>query len=115
MDKQKQINEMASDMDYACVKHDLWPDDAKEIAKVLAALGYRKITEGAVVVSRAEYNDLKGLEKHFDDYLIKEIIETRKETAEKCYYGLASRYYDKEMLEIFRDYIAKEFGVTIKE
>lgn len=41
-DKEKQIREMASDMDYACTKHDLWLEDAKEIAKVLYALGYRK-------------------------------------------------------------------------
>ena len=44
-DKEKQIKEMASDMDYGCTKHDLWPDDAKEIAKALYLLGYRKIPE----------------------------------------------------------------------
>lgn len=44
--------------------------------------GYRLISENEVVVSRAEYNDLKGLEKHFDDYLIKEIVATRKEMVE---------------------------------
>lgn len=54
-----------------------------EVCTELYNAGYRKIPEGEVVVSRAEYNDLKGLEKHFDDYLIKEIMGTRKETAEK--------------------------------
>ena len=34
-DNEKQIDEMASDMDYACTKRDLYPDDAKEIAKRL--------------------------------------------------------------------------------
>ena len=34
MDKQM-IEEMASDMDYGCIKRDLYPDDAKEIAKAL--------------------------------------------------------------------------------
>lgn len=42
IDKDKIIRTMANDMDYACTKHDLWPEDAKEIAKVLHTLGYRK-------------------------------------------------------------------------
>ena len=43
MDRQERIRELASDMDYGCTKRDLYPDDAKEIAKVLDILGYRKI------------------------------------------------------------------------
>ena len=35
MDKEKQIEEMARDMDYGCTKRDLYPSDAKEIAKAL--------------------------------------------------------------------------------
>ena len=49
------IEEMASDMNYGCVKHDLWSDDAKEIAKALVILGYRKIPEGSVVLDRQEH------------------------------------------------------------
>lgn len=43
MDKEERIRELASDMDYGCTKRDLYPDDAKEIAKALDVLGYRKI------------------------------------------------------------------------
>lgn len=42
MKGKEMIEEMASDMNYGCVKHDLWPDDAKEIAKALFILDYRK-------------------------------------------------------------------------
>ena len=57
-DKEKQIEEMASDMDYSCTKRDLYPDDAKEIAKVLYLLGYRKLPEDSVVLSREGYEKL---------------------------------------------------------
>lgn len=59
----------------------------EEVVELVACDFYennvRKLTEDSVVISKSEYNDLKGLEKHFDDYLIKEIKETRKETVEK--------------------------------
>lgn len=70
--------------------------------------GYRKIPENAVVVSRAEYNDLKGLEKHFDDYLIKEIVETRKETAEKFALKLADYFVEHCGGKLF-------IGLTLQE
>ena len=47
-DKDKLIREMASDMDYACTKHDLWPEDAEEIAKILSTLGYRKCSNDCI-------------------------------------------------------------------
>lgn len=47
-DKEKQIREMVSDMGYACIKHDLWPEDAKEIARVLRTLGYRKCSDDCI-------------------------------------------------------------------
>lgn len=87
MDKQKQIEEMAKTY---CQNGFKCGDNCQtngcrvyEVCTELYNAGYRKISENVVVISRAEYNDLKGLEKHFDDYLIKEIVETRKETAEK--------------------------------
>lgn len=89
MDKQKQIEEMAKVISvncgecYTCKYRGAINCVDFLSAEELYNAGYRKIPEGAVVVSRAEYNDLKGLEKHFDDYLIKEIVATRKETAEK--------------------------------
>ena len=43
MNKEERIRRLASDMDYGCTKRDLYPDDAKEIAKALDILGYRKI------------------------------------------------------------------------
>lgn len=43
MNKEERIRELALDMDYGCTKRDLYPDDAKEIAKALDILGYRKI------------------------------------------------------------------------
>lgn len=54
IDKEKQIREMASDMDYACTKHDLWPEDAKEIARVLHTLGYYKCPNDYVREVRKE-------------------------------------------------------------
>ena len=43
MNKEERIRELALDMDYGCTKRDLYPDDAKEIAKALDILGYRKV------------------------------------------------------------------------
>ena len=43
MEKEERIKALASDMDYGCTRRDLYPDDAKEIAKTLDILGYRKI------------------------------------------------------------------------
>lgn len=57
-EKAHKIKELASDMDYACTKHDLWPEDAKEIAKVLDALGYKKIKEDEIVIKKSEYENL---------------------------------------------------------
>ncbi|MBE5764019.1 MAG: hypothetical protein E7339_00255 [Clostridiales bacterium] len=79
-------------------------------AKTLYNAGYRKIPEGSVVLSKEEYNDLKGLEKHFDDYLIKEIKETRKETTKEIL---------REVSKVCADYqwfknLCKQFGVEVK-
>ena len=53
----EQIAEMASDMDYACTKRDLYPSDAKEIAKVLFLLGYRRLFKDGVMLSREELEE----------------------------------------------------------
>jgi hypothetical protein len=39
------IQDMADDMNFASVEHDLWPDDAREIAKTLIILGYGKLPD----------------------------------------------------------------------
>lgn len=57
----KEIEEMASDMDYGCTKRDLYPSDAKEIAKALYLLSYRKLPKNSVVLSREEYEKLRSL------------------------------------------------------
>lgn len=82
----KQIKEMASDMDYACTKRDLFPSDAKEIAKALIILGYQKIDKDKdVVLSKEKYELLvecssyEGVMKALKN----EYIKGRKETAEK--------------------------------
>lgn len=59
MTKKEQIEEMASDMGYGCTKRDLYPSDAKEIAKALYLLGYRKLDKDSVVISKEEYDTLK--------------------------------------------------------
>ena len=68
MENKKMINEMASDMDYGCVKHDLWPEDAKEIAKALTILGYQKVGEDEVIISKEEYGRLHSIEIAFEEF-----------------------------------------------
>ena len=80
--KQEQIDEMAGDMDYGCTKRALYPDDAKEIAKALYLLGYRKLQEDSVVLSREEYIDLsRTYVKEQKAQAVKEFVEELKEKA----------------------------------
>ena len=70
MNKQQQIEEMASDMDYSCTKRDLYPDDAKEIAKVLYLLGYRKASGSEAELQELNikyYNEAKDLRRQLAD------------------------------------------------
>lgn len=76
------IEEMASDMNYGCVKHDLYPDDAKEIARALVILGYRRITEDSVVLTREEYDEFLR-QGAMIDFLKECNKEARKETAKE--------------------------------
>ena len=89
MDKQKQIEEMAKCK--SCYERfgKCYVKDRANCTDWTRAVsqyeqGCRLILENAVVVSRAEYNDL-------NDYLIKEIVATRKETAEKFATKLENR------------------------
>ena len=144
MDQKKQIEEMVTNLLAAYngarqFEGTLMLDTIFDMAKYLVNKYQPKIPEHMIVISRDNYNRLTKDEedidkfcrsigylrqdngntvvtfKEFQDYVELQIDKASKETAEKCYYGLASRYYDKEMLEIFRDYIVKEFGITIKE
>ena len=135
----KEIEEMASDMDYGCTKRDLYPDDAKEIAKALYLLGYQKINKDKqVVLTREEYERLKlelAIEKKRADesYTQKEvekIIASKeriksKETAEKIlnelldfvngwFEGVENNDFCVEFNRISKDF-AKQYGVKIKE
>lgn len=108
MTKQEQINEMASDMDYGCIKRDLYPDDAKEIAKALYLLGYRKLDDHAIMVLRKA----EGIENRI-----------RKETAEKIYLQAKTIVGATKHIVQGREYlhldvlkeIIKSLGVEIKE
>lgn len=110
---EKQITEMASDMDYACIKHDLWPDDAKEIAKVLINLGYQKVSEDSIVISKQEF-DLLNVPpdcEWCEGFL-------SRQTAEKILNDLWKERNAIGQLMIFEEHLkekAKEFGVEIKE
>ena len=135
----KQVEEMASDMDYGCTKRDLYPDDAKEIAKALYLLGYQKIDKDKqVVLTREEYERLKlelAIEKKRADesYTQKEVEEIiaskerikSKETAEKIlnelldfvngwFEGVENNDFCVEFNRISKDF-AKQYGVKIKE
>ena len=100
----KQIAEMARDMDYGCVKRDLYPDDAKEIAKALYLLGYRKIHDGAVVLTREEYEAYTFIKhKYGNQDAIKwsDLVDGLYEFA---------RVFSKETAEKFAEMVLIEYG-----
>jgi phage pi2 protein 07 len=135
-DKEKQIEEMEYDISYIDsngyyydedgYKQDAYADTQK-IAESLVDKGWVKLPKDRVVLSKEEFEKLKGrAEEVFNEMtermkaevkIAKKmgIVKGSKETAEKIYYGIAWRYYDKEMLDILREYLAKEFNVEIKE
>lgn len=101
-EKEKIIEEMASDMNYGCVKHDLWPSDAKEIAKALYILGYRKITE-PIKLTTIGYGKENGC--YYAD-----IIATGQELAQRIYFQAS--YFEREEI---RKETAKEIFETLYE
>ena len=114
---QKQINEMASDMDYGCVKHDLWPEDAKEIAKALIILGYQKVSTDDIVISKQEYELLKVQpDCDFCEGFLRK--QTEQLAAEKILNDLWKKRNAIGQLMILEEHLkekAKELGVEIKE
>ena len=123
MTDQEQIDEMASDMDYGCTKRDLYPDDAKEIAKALYLLGYRKLPKDSVVLSREEYKRITTelVTEQRATEIAKEYFEKiRKETAEKILQPLYNACKEDTYGQVVVDFailenLAKQFGVEIKE
>lgn len=113
MNKEQQIEEMASDMDYGSIKKDLYPDDAKEIAKALYLLGYRKVSD-----SEAELQDLniaKDLRRQLAD-----IEAENKRLSAKLGQILLSIDTVKEMnamcdIDDHRKQAVKEFADELKE
>ena len=82
-DKEKQIEEMASDMDYACTKRDLYPSDAKEIAKALYLLDYRKLPKNSVVLSTEEWKQIKNSLYYSKEEPEKKLQRERKKTVKE--------------------------------
>ena len=104
MDKQKQIEEMAKVLEskhlsmctwdsYNDDFNDNYPNECKKVATALYDAGYRKIPEGAVVLTREEYDELqKGIKTYNytaminarDTYRWEQgYVQGCKETAEK--------------------------------
>lgn len=108
MDKQM-IEEMARDMDYGCVKRDLYPDDAKEIAKALYLLGYRKIPEGAVVLTMEEFQGYRETQQH----VFEDLQRTRKEMAKEIYEWLIENICESEFAVIMT-YFRERYGVEVE-
>lgn len=66
---EKKIKEMASDMDYGCIKHGLWPEDAMEkIEKALTILGYQKVGEDKVILTKDEFRSMIKTDKEAEEY-----------------------------------------------
>ena len=100
--REAQVKEMTSDMDYGCTKHDLWPEDAREIARVLTTLGYRKLGENEMIITKKEYEDYQDLLKNFDNYLFEYrkfaagcIKDSRKDIVEK-YHDAVKNLFDRK-------------------
>ena len=83
MTEHKQIKQMASDMDYACTKKDLYPSDAKEIAKALYLLDYRKLPKNSVVLSTEEWKQIKNSLYYNKEELEKKLQRERKKTVKE--------------------------------
>lgn len=123
----KEIEEMASDMDYDCTKRDLYPDDTKEIANALYLLGYQKIDKDKqVVLTREEYERLKlelAIEKKRADESytqkeVEEIIASKERIKSKEMAGEILEKIDKKsngQTISITNLLRKQFGVEIKE
>ena len=135
MIQQEQIEAMASDMDYGCTKRDLYPDDAKEIAKVLHLLGSRKLDKDSIVLTRADNEMLKssydtqkgaimtssigdlpltveGLRKTVDEITRLNRVETELQELNAIYYNEAKDL--RRELKQARNETAKEIAEKLK-
>ena len=97
---------------------------AKNVASILIGTDYRKIPDGAVVLTKEEYAEIKNVLKVSHSYMVKETYrlgQARKETAREIFNKLLNLCYDDDHPrgsvaagEI--RYIAKrEYGVEVDE
>lgn len=141
MDKEKQIKEMVKDI-YRLSKMPPpmieglgeWSDT---ISEYLINVGYRKINDNEVVISKKEYKNLKKELKDMEEqrdrqaYITEELIQDKHLWTEQASKETARAYHDKMQKIIHeRDYIegyaeiglqeendeiAKQFGVDLEE
>ena len=121
MDKQKQIEEMAKTM---CFQRDSCPVkscigvncEKTWLAEALYNAGYRKIPEGAVVLTREAYNRLftKARQSEIKTIDLESIVNARKETAEKFAERVKMAFY-YEFDELIPSIMADKIDEIAKE
>ena len=121
----KQIEEMARDIYEQKSCDTSFEENCKILAYDLVALGYQKIDKDSAVLSREEQERiLTATEKRIKE-LKRQILQARKETAEKILNELLVKikknFYLKNMSMTEEEFgwvideIAREFDVEIKE
>lgn len=94
-DSQKQIEEFACDLYNAWCGDIVIGDKCKWVAKKLMALGYRKILEGAVVLTEDNAEEIGNMvvkSPQMQEAMLHLIKAWQKETAEKFAKRLKARY-----------------------
>ena len=134
MDKEKQIEEMAKELNYKC-KSSCYDNNCNtrcgtfKVCEIFYDLVYRKINDNEIVISKEEYKALTSQRYKFKNgkiELIPSAVEIRKETAKKfvnmIYWKAVKHIKGKNNDECFieisfekLDEIAKQFGVDLGE
>ena len=121
----KQIEEMAQDIYEQKSCDTSFKENCKILAYDLVTLGYQKIDKDSAVLSREEQEKiLTATEKRIKE-LKKQILQARKETAEKIltelldfvngwFEGVENNDFGVEFNRISKNF-AKQYGVGIKE
>ena len=121
----KQIEEMAQDIYEQKSCDTSFKENCKILAYDLVTLGYQKIDKDSVVLSREEQEKiLTATEKRIKE-LKRQILQARKETAEKIlnelldfvngwFEGVENNDFGVEFNRISKD-LAEKYGVKIKE
>ena len=121
----KQIEEMAQDIYEQKSCDTSFKENCKTLAYDLVTLGYQKIDKDSAVLSREEQEKiLTATEKRIKE-LKKQILQARKETAEKIltelldfvngwFEGVENNDFGVEFNRISKNF-AKQYGVKIKK